>query len=115
MSGISADEYDLLAFFESEPRRDPDVPWPYDSLTYYASTGEYEVAFGLSPAYGDISLSVRRDWAELYRLVALSVHDVKYRREHGVETLEIVVSERERIFLRLRPALFISQEIASPA
>ncbi len=35
--------------------------------------------------------------------------------EHGVETLEIVFSERERIFLRLRPALFISQEIASPA
>lgn len=58
MSGLSVDEHELPCFFEAEPRRaDPDVPWPYNSLTYRASIGAYEVSFGVAPAHGDLFLA----------------------------------------------------------
>src|SRR5690606_27380947 len=114
MSGFSVDEHQLLCFFEAEPRRaDPDVPWPYNSFTYRASVGAYEVSFGIAPAHGDLSLAVRHAGAELYQLTALSVDDVRYHRDGTRETLEIVISPGQRLFLRLRPTPLITQDAAN--
>ncbi|WP_155397290.1 hypothetical protein [Stutzerimonas stutzeri] len=116
MNYISAEEYELLSFFEVEPERSsPDTPWPYNDFSYKVSLGAYDVTFGIYPAYKDLSLTIRHDGAELYSFVALSVKDVRYHQDPRIETLEIVVSDRESIWLRLRPTVLVTHKFSAEA
>ena len=53
-------------------------------------------------------LSVGGD--NLYTFSALSVADIRYHKDSDRETLEIVVSDRDSIWVRLRPSLLITQD-----
>jgi hypothetical protein len=114
MSSVTVEEVELLSFFAVEPERaDGNAPWPYNDFTYRVRLDEYEVEFGIHPAYRDLSFSVSRGGVELYKFSALSVHDVRYHGDRDREVLQILVSNRESIWLRLRPTVLIAQEVAS--
>lgn len=114
MTHISAEEFELLSFFEVEPQRaDRGVPWPYNDFSYHVMLGAYDVTFGICPAYKDLSFSIRHSDAEIYNFVALSVKDVRFHRVAGVEQLEIVISDRESIWLRLRPTVLVTQNVTA--
>ncbi|MCQ2032273.1 hypothetical protein [Stutzerimonas zhaodongensis] len=116
MDYITAEEYELLSFFEVEPERaSPDIPWPYNDFSYRVSLGAYDIAFGIYPAYKDLSLTIRHNGMELYSFVALSVKDVRYIQDPRIETLEILISDRESIWPRLRPTVLITQKYSAEA
>jgi hypothetical protein len=116
MNYISAEEHELLSFFEVEPERaSPDIPWPYNDFSYRVSLGAYDITFGIYPAYKDLSLTIRHNGMELYSFVALSVKDVRYLQDPRIETLEILISDRESIWLRLRPTVLITQKYSADA
>lgn len=111
MSYVSVEELELLSFFEVEPlRADRDIPWPYNDFSYQLDVGQYTVSFSIAPAYKDLSLSVSHNGAAIYAFKALSVKDVRYHKDADLETLEIVVSDRDTIWFRLRPNLLITQD-----
>ncbi len=111
MSYVSIEELELLSFFEVEPSRaDLDVPWPYNELTYQLVLGQYLISFIISPSYRDLSLSVTSEGAQIYSFQGRSIKDVRYHKDADVETLELVVSSRDTIWLRLRPNLVITQD-----
>ena len=111
MTYVSVEELELLSFFEVEPTRaDRDVPWPYNDFTYQMAVGEYTVSFSIAPAYKELSLSVAHKGAALYVFKGLSVQDVRYHKDADIETLEIVVSDRDTVWFRLRPSLLITQD-----
>ncbi len=113
MSYATIEEFELLSFFEVVPQTaDPTVPWPYNEFLYEVHLGAYSVSCSIHPAYKDVSLSISNDGAEIYRFSALSLSDIRYHKDSDTETLEIVVSNRESILLRLRPSIFVAQEIA---
>jgi len=110
MTGITAEEFELLSFFEVEPSRaDEDTPWPYNDLTYKVEVGPYLVVFGIAPSYLDVSVIISLNGAEIYNFSGLSLRDVRYHKSSDHETLEIVVSEKDSIWLRLRPSIMITQ------
>jgi hypothetical protein len=110
MNSVSVEELELLSFFEVEPTlADKDAPWPYNDFSYEVMIGEYKVLFGIAPSYPDLSLSISHGGADIYSFTALSVKDVRYHKDADLETLEIVVSDRDSIWLRLRPNLLITQ------
>lgn len=110
MKYISVEELELLSFFEVEPKRtDPDVPWPYNEYSYHVELDTYYVSFRISVAYKDVSISITHNGNEIYSFKALSVDDVRYNKDGHLETLEIVVSERDTILFRLRPTVLITQ------
>jgi hypothetical protein len=112
MSCVRIQELELLSFFEVQPSvADPEVPWPYNDYAYQVSVGPYSVHFRIAPAYRDVSLSVALDGNEFYRFRSLAVSDVLYHKDSDRETLEIRVSERESIWLRLRPSVLIAQDM----
>ena len=47
----------------------------------------------------------------LYELNAMGVNDVKVHEDKGHEVLEIVVHERESIFLKIKPSISLNQKI----
>ena len=107
----SANELDLLTFFEAEPKRaDRDVPWPYNEFSYDVIRGEFRVLFTIAPAYLDVKLLISRNSNAIYTLDAKRVEDVVYHNDNGRETLAIVLGTRQKILLRLRPSVFIAQE-----
>ena len=111
MSYVSIEELELLSFFEVEPSRAYlDTPWPYNELTYQLSLGQHAVSFIISPSYRDLSLSVTHDATQIYNFRGRSIKDVRYHKDADLETLEIVVSDRDTIWLRLRPNFAIKQD-----
>ena len=111
MSYVSVEELELLSFFEVEPlRADPDVPWPYNDFTYQLVLGEYAISLSIAPAHKDLALSVTHKGNTLYAFKGLSVKDVRYHEDSDTETLEIVISDSDTIWFRLRPSLLITQD-----
>jgi hypothetical protein len=109
---ISAEEGQLLAFFEVEPTKlDADVAWPYNDFTYRRALGEVTVTFGVAPAYKDFTLTVERGGAAEIELSASSVFDIRYHRDRGAEWLEILLTERDRIELRLKPSFSLTARL----
>jgi hypothetical protein len=102
---ISAEEWQLLAFFEVEPTKlDADIAWPYNDFTYRRVLGEVTVTFAVAPAYKDFTLTVERGGAKEIELSALSVFDIRYHEDRGAEWLEILLTEADRLELRLKPS-----------
>ncbi len=110
MNGITAEELELLSFFEVEPTRaDPGIPWPYNDLTYKVELGSYAVVFGIAPSYPDLSFSISHNGSEIYSFTGLAIKDVRFHKNQDFETLEIVISDKDAIWLRLRPTIMITQ------
>ena len=110
---ITTQELDLLTFFEVEPTRvNPDVPWPYSELLYTVKRGDFDISFAISPAYRDIHLVVKRGGDTLYELNALGIDDVRYRKDSSGETLELALTARDSLFLRLVPEVSLRQDVS---
>lgn len=103
---ISAEEWQLLAFFEVEPTKlDPNVAWPYNDFTYRCPVGDVTVTFAVAPAYKDFTLTVERNGVKEIELSALSVFDIRYHQELKEEWLEILLTDNDRLELRIKPSL----------
>ena len=112
MNILSAEELDLLSFFEVEPERiDSDIPWPYNHFTYRVQIGQYSVVFGVAPSFKDLSLEISYAGEQLYNLTAVSFNDLRYHKTIDSESLEINLTDRDSIFLRLRPNVTILQSL----
>jgi hypothetical protein len=106
---ISAEEWQLLAFFGVEPTKlDADVLWPYSDFIYDTRINDLQIAFAVMPAHRDFTLKVCRGHEKQIELSALSVFDIRYHEDHGAEWLEILITEYDRLELRLNPSFSIT-------
>ena len=90
---------------------DPDVPWPYTELLFKVKRADFEVSFAISPAYRDIHLVVERNGNTVYELNAIGIDDVRYRKDSGGETLELALTARDLLLLRLAPEVSLRQDV----
>ena len=112
MDAVTAEEWQVLSFFEVEPQlRDPDEPWCYNDAVYIVERGDHRLNFALAPAYRDVRIILTHKNTRLYEFNSMSVQDVRYSDERGDETLEIIISDRERILLRVKPYIEILHNI----
>jgi hypothetical protein len=109
---ITASDLDLLTFFEVEPKpRDADVPWPYNDFLYETTRGEFKISCAVAPAYKDVRFILSLNGRMLYELNAVGVSDVRYEKDGEGELLEIIISSRESLTLRLRPEVSIDHHV----
>jgi hypothetical protein len=109
---ISAEELELLTFFEVEPKKqDRDVPWPYNDFLYEVTQGDLRLSCAVAPAYKDVRIILKRDTSAIYELNAMDVNDVRYLNDKGREVLAVVINERETVWLRLKPEISINHEV----
>ena len=111
LDAISTSESALTRFFGIEPRRsDEGVPWPYCGLSYAWGEGSAEMAFEVSPSYKSVNLSIRVDGTELFQFKASRLRDLVVHMGPSHDTLELAISDANSIFIRLAPALLITQQ-----
>jgi hypothetical protein len=116
MSDISATESELLRFFEVVPTlSDPNDPWVYNDALYELSRGDLRLSFAVAPANKDVRITLTRGSDKLYELNALAVQDVKYRDDGGRESVEVVLTELDRMLLFLKPAIELLHELGDRA
>jgi len=109
---ITANDLDLLTFFEVEPKpRDADVPWPYNDFLYETTRDDHRITFAVAPAYKEVHCILTVGESIIYELTALGVQDIRYSKDSIGELLEVIVSARETIALRLRPTVRIEHRV----
>ena len=113
MNYVSVVELELLSFFEVSPRISiQDPPWPYNEFSYQVALASYDVTFGIWPASKEVSFSISREGMDIYMFKARGVEDVRYHKDADVESLEIVISDKDKIWFRLRPTVLVAQDVA---
>ncbi len=116
MQIISAEEWQHLSFFEVEPElSNADVPWCYNDALYRIQQGHLTLTIAIAPSYRDVRIILSNQGTRLYELNALGVKDVRYTREGAVEMLEIDISVRESLALRLKPHIELLHHVEEPA
>lgn len=112
MNDLSVEEWQLLSFFEVPPElRDATEPWCYNDALYSVEQGDIALTLAIDPAYRDVRIVLTHRGDTLYELSAMSVVDVRYRNEDKVETLEIALSDRENLILRVKPRIELVQRV----
>lgn len=111
MRYISAEDWELLSFFEVEPQRsDPSIPWVYDDSVYLVEDGELALSFAIHPAYKDIQIILKYQGHNLYEFAAIGVKDIRVLKKKDGEMLEIILSEQQKLWIRLHPSIKIVQD-----
>jgi hypothetical protein len=109
---LSLTQEDLERFFGTAPSKsDIDVPWPYNGLTFNFSGGPYQVIFYIMPSYRHVELSIRCANELTYQLTASTVSDLRVLGGPTHGTLEIVISSKDSVFIRLLPSVLVAQQV----
>jgi|JI9StandDraft_1071089.scaffolds.fasta_scaffold31211_2 hypothetical protein len=110
MKTITAQEWELLWFFEVEPELlDAGVPWIYNDALYRVTRNSCTLTFAVQPAYRDVRLILSVDGQTGYELSAMGVDDVVYRKEGCNETLEVQLAPHNSLLLSMKPHIRIHQ------
>ena len=113
---LSVDELGLLNFFAVIPvQRDDNAPWVYNDSAYEVATGQTQISFAVAPAEGDVRLRLQVSGIVLYELNAMGVQDVRLHNDKGREWLEVIISPRQSIRLRIAPEISVSEKVDDPA
>ena len=111
MKTLTAQEWELLSFFEVEPELlDLTVPWIFNDALYRVSRDSYSFTFAVQPSYRDVRLILSINGQIAYELSAMGVDDVIYRKDDGHETLEIRLDPRNSLMLTMKPSIQIRQD-----
>ena len=109
-SSLSIDEYALVQFFSALPTKlDEGAPWEYNDSVYEVSDSQIHVSFAIAPAVKDVRILLTVGGICIDEFDAMGVDDVRYRREKGRESLEVVVAPRHSIWLTVKPQISIRQ------
>ena len=111
MKYISAEDYELLGFFEQEPKLlDTDLTWPYNDSLYEVAQGEKTLSVAICPAYKDIRLIIKEMSSVVFELEAMGVEDIQVLRLKNQEVLEIKINNQQTVILKLKPFINIYQK-----
>lgn len=73
------------------------------------------MSFAIAPAYRDVRIFLRVNDSLLYDLSAMGVQDVKLHNDKGLERLEVIISPRQSIRLRIAPEISVTEKVDDPA
>jgi hypothetical protein len=111
---ISAQEYELLSFFEVAPSvMDEDVPWPYNDFLYEVEKDDFTISCTIAPSYKDVKLSLRHHDKFVYEFAAMHIEDIKILNDEGKETLELIIRPSHRIFINIKPHIEIREDLTT--
>jgi len=114
MNGISAEEWELISAFEVNPTYlDADERWPHADALFRIEKGEIALSFAVAPAVRNVRIVLNVAGAAVYELNAMSVLDVRYRKDGPHESVLVVLSETETVTVSVKPRIRVNHEFAS--
>ena len=115
-TALAVTESDLQRFFGVVPgKMDAGVPWPYGGLTFNFAEANSHGSFFLMPSYKHVELSIHSSGNLIYQLVAPQIYDLKVLAGPAHDVLEISITAKDRVFIRLSPSVLITQQAGDGA
>ncbi|MES9901272.1 MAG: hypothetical protein ABW168_01155 [Sedimenticola sp.] len=106
------DDYEFIGFFEVEPEMtDEDIPWYYNTLTYFTERAGVSVECIISPAYGDMDLKLLIAGKELTALSVSYINKILFESKVGKETMIVDFPDKlnlQPLILQLKPTVNLS-------
>lgn len=116
MTAITATELQFLGCFGAEPKLlDPDLPWCYNDAVYRAVVGDFAISFAIQPSYRDVRIVVRLEERVIFEFNGVEVADVQIIDQPGLDAVEVSLTDRSRLRLRLRPTMEVTQGFETSA
>ena len=111
---LSVDEFTLLEFFGEYPTQlDSQVCWAYNDSAYEAVQGLAKVSFAIAPAVKHVRILLTIGEMLIYEFNACGVEDVRYHKIKGRESLEVVITPWNSIWLCLKAQISMRQIVES--
>ena len=108
MIRITAEDYELLGFFEVEPElHDKDTPWIYNDSVYEVIDGNRHMTVAIHPSYKDVRVILSEEGYKVFEFEATAVKDIRVLNDKLPETLEIVMSEKCSLLIKRKPHISI--------
>ena len=95
--------------------RDEGVPWVYNDSAYEVTARQTRVSFAVAPAHGDVRIRLWVSGMMLYELNAMGVQDVRLHNDKDREWLEVIISPRQSLRLRIAPEISVAESVDDPA
>lgn len=112
MSYITAEGYELLGFFETEPSvLDKYIPWVYTDSLYEVTQGSMKLSVAIQPAYKDIHIILKESENKIFEFEAMGVQDIRVINDKPPEILEITVNEQQTVLIKIKPFISVYQTI----
>lgn len=110
LTQLSTTEEELERFFGMPPAKsDPEIPWPYSGLLFTVTVGRYRVICDMTPSCKQVELTIQADGELFYQLSSPMLDDIRVHANPTHDTMELVVSPKDSIFLRLSPSVLVTQ------
>ncbi len=100
------EEYELMSFFEVEPKKqDSDVPFYYNILTYVIKNDSERIEVNISPSYGDIEIFWEQNSILKFNWRFYDIDTLKIEKKDNQECLKIIFNSENMTdcFLWIKP------------
>jgi hypothetical protein len=85
------EEYELMSFFEVEPKkRDVEVPFYYNNLTYNIINGSETIDITISPSFADIEIFWIQNNLLKFNWKLNNIKTLKIEKNDGIECMKII-------------------------
>lgn len=108
MASISAQEWELLSFFEVEPElSEPSEVWEFNDAHYQIELGGLCLSVAIAPFHRDVRIVLESHDHRVYEFAAQGVKDLQYQNEDKCELLLVVIDDNQRLRLQVKPRILI--------
>lgn len=108
---LGINEWELLSLFGDYVSRAYGEDW-YDSDSVYQHTDKNKVrlTFAIHPVHKDVRVTLSINEVTIYDLQSQNLIDIRYTEQKESTNIELLVSESNKLIVRLSPTILIEHE-----
>ena len=112
LSPLSVEEVDLVNSFGAEPmQQDSTVPWAYNDSAYEAVEAQTHLSFSIALSVKDVRILLTVCRVPVFEFNAMGVQDVRLHIDKGRDSLGVILTPRNSIWLYVKPQTSILQSV----
>lgn len=104
-------EWELMTLFGEPVSREYGDEWfDSDSLYELTDTNGVHITFAIHPIHKDVRITLSSKETTIYDWQSQDLKDIRYLEEKERTIIELLISERDRITVRLTPTILIEHQ-----
>ena len=108
---IGIHEWELIALFGEHTSREYGDDWfDSDSVYEFTDTNKTHITFAIHPIHKDVRITLSSNEVTIYDWQSQALKDIRFIEEKERSIIELLISERDRITVRLKPTILIEHE-----
>ena len=108
---LEIQEWELNALFGEHTSRVYGDDWfDSDSVYEFTDTNEVHITFAIHPIHKDVRITLSSNEVTIYDWQSQDLKDIRFVEENEKTIIELLISDRDRIAVRIKPTILIEHE-----